>query len=257
MRIATFNANSIRTRLAVIERWLGDYKPDVLCVQETKAQDADFPRDAIEATGYHVVFKGEKSYNGVAILSREPAEETVAGFDDDGPADETRLLRARVGRLTVVNTYVPQGREVSHEMYTYKLKWFERLRNYFDRHFSPDDPLIWTGDMNVAQYPIDVYAPEKKTEHVCYHDAVRKAFTRCCEWGFIDVFRKLNPEAVEYTFYDYRMPHAARAKRGWRIDYIEATAPLAAKCSAAAIDLAPRLEPKPSDHTFLYADFDV
>ncbi|MFH0881128.1 MAG: exodeoxyribonuclease III, partial [Lentisphaerota bacterium] len=124
MKIATFNANSIRSRMDVVLNWMQTHRPDVLCIQETKAQDQDFPEQPLKDAGYHVAFKGEKSYNGVAILSRTQPEEVWFGFEDSGPADPTRLVRVRLGGVSIVNTYVPQGRELDHAMYAYKLEWF-------------------------------------------------------------------------------------------------------------------------------------
>jgi exodeoxyribonuclease-3 len=243
--------------MEVILRWLNSHRPDLLCIQETKVQDADFPATPFEDAGYHAAFRGQKAYNGVAFLSRGEAEDVQAGLDDGGPADETRLLRARFGPVTVVNTYVPQGREIDHEMYAYKVAWFGRLRAYFERHFDAGDLLLWTGDLNVAAEPVDVHNPKERARHVCFHEAGRKAFADCRGWGFVDVYRKHHPEPGQYTFFDYRTPNAAKRGLGWRIDYLLASPALAAKSVDAAIDLEPRLEPKPSDHTFLYADFDL
>lgn len=257
MRIVTFNANSIRSRLDSLLGWVRVHQPDVLCVQETKVVDELFPAEALEEAGYHAVFRGQKSYNGVAILSREPATEVRAGFEDGGPADETRLLQARVGPVTLVNTYVPQGREIDHEMFRYKCEWFRRLRATFDARFRPADPVVWLGDMNVASEPIDVFNPEQRARHVCYHQDARDAFAHCRDWGFVDVFRRHHPEPGHYTFFDYRTAHAATFGKGWRIDYILASPSLAESCTQCFIDLEPRLQPKPSDHTFLVADFEL
>ena len=257
MKIATFNANSIRSRIDAVTGWLAEHAPDVLCVQETKTADETFPRDAIEAAGYHVVFKGEKAYNGVALLAREEPAEVSFGLDDGGPADETRLIHAKVGPVHIVNTYVPQGREIDHAMYAYKLQWLARLRDYFSRRFTSKSKLIWLGDLNVAPEAIDIHNAQEQENHVCYHIDVRKAFATTVAWGFVDVFRKHHPEPHQYTFFDYRTPNAAKRRMGWRIDHILATPPLAAKSTDAYIDLAPRLRPKPSDHTFLAAEFDV
>ena len=254
MKIATFNANSIRARMSILVDWLETQQPDVVGVQETKVQDSDFPTEPIEAAGYQVVFKGQKSYNGVALISKKPAMDISFGFDTTEPADESRFLRATIGGITFVNTYVPQGREIDHEMYPYKLEWFNRLRDYFDRHFTPKDKVVWLGDINVARHPIDVYKPEKKKKHVCYHDDVRAAFEHCMDWGFVDVWREQNPEAVEFSFYDFRTPAAIDTGRGWRIDYVLASPPVAKKVSASYIDLEPRMKEKPSDHTFLVAE---
>ena len=257
MKIATFNANSIRSRLDVVLAWMHNQEADVLCVQETKVRDSEFPLEPFTDAGYHVVFKGQKAYNGVAIISREPARDIRFGFDDGGPPDETRLARATVGPITFVNTYVPQGRDVDHEMFAYKCEWFSRLREYFNRQFSQNDHVVWLGDINVAREPIDVHNPEQRAGHVCFHDDARNAFEACCNWGFVDVFRKYHPEPGQYTFYDYRTLNAAKREKGWRIDYILTSPSLADRCTDSYIDLEPRLKPKPSDHTFLVAEFDV
>lgn len=257
MKIATFNANSIRSRLEVILSWLEAQQPDVLCVQETKVQDQDFPRAPFEQAGWHVVFKGQKSYNGVALISRNKLEEVSAGLDDGGPADESRLLCAKAGPVWILNTYVPQGRELDHEMYAYKLEWFGRIRKLVERRFKPSDLLVWTGDLNVAREPEDVHSPEDYAQHVCFHEAVRKAFSDCLSWGFVDVFRVFHPEPKQYTFFDYRTPNAVERGMGWRIDYILASRALAQRAVGAAIDLAPRRAPKASDHTFLSAEFQM
>ena len=253
MRIATFNCNSVRSRLDIVLGWLADYAPDVLCLQETKVQDAEFPADAFRLAGWQVAFKGEKSYNGVAIVSKQAPDEVSFGLDSQ-PADEPRLAHARFGQLHVVNTYVPQGREIDHEMYAYKLAWLARLKKYFEQRFDASTPLLWCGDLNVARHPIDVSSPETKKDHVCFHQAVRDAFEDTLAFGFTDLFRHHNPELVDYSFYDYRAPFDPDRKRGWRIDYVLATPPLAKKSVAAAIDIVPRTRPKPSDHCPLYAD---
>ena len=153
LTIATWNVNSIRARLRLLLPWLETASPDVVCLQETKVQDADFPIGPIESVGYCAAYRGQKSYNGVAILCKRPIENVRCGFDDGGPADEARLIAAEVDGLSIVNTYVPQGRDREHEMYAYKLQWFGRLRAFFESHFLPDDSVIWTGDLNVAPEP--------------------------------------------------------------------------------------------------------
>jgi exodeoxyribonuclease III len=256
MKIATFNANSVRSRTEPILRWLREHSPDVLCLQETKATDADFPKEPLERAGYRAAFRGEKSYNGVAILSRVAPARVQFGFDDGGPADEARLMHARFGGLHVINTYVPQGREIEHPMYAYKLEWFRRLKDLFARRLSPREDVLWLGDMNVAPQALDVHNPQRQTQHVCYHSAVRAAFADTAGWGFVDVFRKHCPQPGQYSFFDYRTRDAVRKKTGWRIDHIMATAPLARRSVRAGIDLEPRLREKPSDHTFLFAEFE-
>ncbi len=257
MRIATFNANSIRSRMPVLARWLAAQRPDILCIQETKVQDSEFPVADIEALGYRAAFRGEKAYNGVAVLSRVPADEVALGFRDGGPADETRFLTARFGALSVVNTYVPQGRELDHPMFRYKLEWFARLRRHFDHAFKPSDLVLWVGDLNVAAEPADVHSPEDYANHVCFHVDARRAFAECRAWGFVDVFRKFHPEPGQFSFFDYRTPNAAKRGIGWRLDYLLASPALAARARDAFIDMTPRLEEKPSDHTPVAGDFDL
>lgn len=238
-----------------VQTWLKENGPDVLCLQETKVQDHEFPLQPFTDAGWHVSFKGMKSYNGVAVISKRAPDEVRFGLDDGGPADEPRLAWARFGEVHIVNTYVPQGREIDHEMFQYKLKWFDRLGCFFAKHFTPADQVIWTGDINVAAEPIDVHNPEEREGHVCFHIDARRAFVKTREWGFVDVFRKFHPEPGHYTFFDYRTVFSAKRGLGWRIDYILATPPLAAKATDAWIDIGPRLLPKSSDHTFLAADF--
>lgn len=255
MKIATFNVNSIRSRLSIVLDWLAGEQADVLCLQETKCQDADFPAVEIRAAGYEVVYRGEKSYNGVAILSRLPITNVLAGLDDGGTADATRLLSAEIGGVRIVNTYVPQGRALDHEMYPYKLAWFERLRRWLDRHASPHQPVLWCGDLNVARTPLDVHNARDKAQHVCYHQSVRDAFEHVVSWGFTDLFRQFHPGEECYSFFDYRVKDSLERNIGWRIDYLMGTPSLAAVCRSVNIDLAPRRREKPSDHTVMVGDF--
>ena len=255
MKIATFNANSLRSRLPVILKWLDENRPDVLCVQETKVQDADFPREAFDNTEYEYVFRGQKSYNGVAMFSRSKMSKVEFGFEDE-PRDEARLLKAVVRGVAIVNTYVPQGYEPESEKFQYKLQWFRRLREYFDSHFKPSQRVVWVGDLNIAPEAIDVHDPNGMFGHVCYHPDVHRELKNVMKWGFVDVFRMHCKEAKQYTFWDYRM-NAFKRNAGWRLDHVMATRPMAKKSTACYIDVEPRRAEKPSDHTFLVAEFDL
>ena len=257
MRIATFNVNSIRARIGIVVAWLKKTKPDVLCMQETKVVDDDFPVMAFQGAGYHVAFRGEKGYNGVAIASRQPLKNVAFGIDDGGPRDEARLIRGTLGGVHIVNTYVPQGMDVKSPKYKYKLEWFSRLIGFFGKHYTPRRKVLWCGDLNIARTDIDLHDPKRLRGHVCFNPEVQAAFERVADWGFVDVFRKHHPEPGQYTFFDYRAPSALKAGKGWRIDLIMATKSLAAKSADCIIDLAPRKKPKPSDHTPLVAEFDV
>ncbi len=257
MKIATFNANSIRSRLPIILQWLAAHQPNVLGIQETKVQDDDFPIEAFEDAGWHVVFKGEKSYNGVALICKSEPEEVRFGFNDGGPADETRLIRAVVDGVSVVNTYVPQGRAIDHAMYKYKLRWYKRLKKLFEREYSSDQPVAWIGDINIAVEPIDVSNPDSHKNDPCFHVDAHNAFLETCSFGFEDVFRKHHPGEELYSFFDYRVKNAVDRNIGWRIDYVLATPPLAEKSVSCEIDLEPRRMEKPSDHAFMIAEFDM
>lgn len=255
MKIATFNVNSIRSRLPIVLGWLKKNKPDVMCMQETKVQDHEFPVQPFTDAGYQIACRGEKSYNGVALVSLQKPQELKFGFDDGQPADETRLITAKIGGIYVVNTYVPQGREIEHAMFKYKLQWFERLRKMFAKRFKHTDPVAWAGDLNIAPEAIDIYNAPEQEDHVCYHKDARAAFERTKQWGFVDIFRKYHPEPGQYSYYDYRTLNAVERKMGWRVDHILATDPLAKRSKDCYIDLKPRLEPKASDHTIMIAEF--
>ena len=255
-RVATFNANSIRVRLDQVLSWLARESVDILCLQETKAQDVDFPEEPFRDAGYYVTFRGQKAYAGVAIVSREDLQEVSFGLDDGGETDEARLICAVLRGVPIVNTYVPQGRSIDSPQFQYKLEWFERLRAFFERHYSPEEPLLWMGDLNVAPEPIDVHDPQRLKDHVDFHPEARAALNRVREWGFVDLFRLHHPdEAEQYTYWDYRARNPVQHKVGWRVDHIWSTNPLAQKCVNSWIDVEARLAERPSDHTFLVAEF--
>ncbi len=254
MKIASFNVNSLRARLPIVLNWLEKHAPDVLCLQETKVQDHDFPAQAFDGCGYKFAFKGQKSYNGVAIFSKSTLENVSFGLDTE-PSDQPRLVKAKIGSINIVNTYIPQGQDPESEKFEYKLNWFKRLKKYFRKNFKPTDLVIWVGDFNIAPTDIDVYDPKGLFGHVCFCAEVQQALEDVMEFGFVDVFRKHCPEPNQYTFWDYRLPGALKANRGWRLDHIMATEPLAKKSTACYIDKEPRTEEKPSDHTPIIAEF--
>jgi exodeoxyribonuclease III len=257
-KIATYNVNSLRSRLHIVIPWLEKYRPDVFCMQETKVEDKKFPLIEFEKSGYHVVFKGAKQYNGVAVASLAKPDEVSFGLDDGRQADEERLIMCAFSGISVLNTYVPQGRDRESEHFAYKLEWFRRLKDFLDRSNSPGRDLIWCGDLNVAPEAIDVHDPKRLLGHVCFTPEVWDAFSLVKSWGLSDIFRKHHPdEPQQYTFFDYRVPGAVKRGLGWRIDHILATKSLAARSVNCAIDLEPRLTIKPSDHTVLTAEFEI
>lgn len=243
--------------MPVIQRWLAASRPDVLCVQETKVVDEDFPAAEIGSLGYRAVYRGEKSYNGVAVLSRHEIEGVSCGFDGNGSDEGTRLIAVRVMGVDIVNTYVPQGTSPDSDRFQYKLQWFGRLLDYFSRRFTPGGRLVWLGDFNVAPEPIDVHDPKRLLGHVGYHPDEHRALAAVKSWGFVDIFRKHHPEAGHYTFWDYRVRDSVARGLGWRVDHIWATGAMAALSVDASIDREPRTWEKPSDHTPLVAEFSL
>jgi len=258
MKIASFNANGVRARLPILRDWLARERPDVLCLQETKVPDADFPKEPFEELGYNCVFKGQKGYNGVAIVSSSALSDVSFGFGDGDAVEETRLMTAVCkSSITVINTYVPQGFAPDSEKFRYKLDWLQRLHDFFSRRFDPGNFLVWLGDFNVAPEAIDVYDPQGLLGSIGFHPDEHAALSVLKSWGFVDVFRRHQPDGGVYSFWDYRVPNAVKRGLGWRIDHIWATASLAEKSMRAWIDVAPRLMQRPSDHTFVVAEFDI
>ena len=260
IRIATFNVNSVRSRMPVLERWLPSLKEagtpvDLLFLQETKAVDADFPAAAFQAMGYTPYFCGEKSYNGVAVVARAPLEARFGFQDGEEPDFPTRVVYAKTPEVAILNTYVPQGKEITHPDYEVKKRFLERVRDFFDREIRPNMAFAWVGDLNVAPTEIDVTNPQNKKDHVCFHQEIRDKFAWVVSWGLSDVFRAFHPEEGEYTFFDYRVKDAVTRNIGWRIDHILANEALAKKAFSSFVDRTPLTWEKPSDHTPLVADF--
>ncbi len=255
--LATFNVNGIRARLPILVSWLAQAAPDVVCLQEIKCQDPDFPVEEVNAAGYQAVWWGQKSYNGVALLSRRPAEEARKGFGDGQPDEEARLLSARVDGVWVVNSYVPQGRDPGHPAFQAKLAFLERMVAWLAARFQPGDRLVWLGDLNVAPGPLDVFDPERLEGQVGFHPAERQALAKAQAWGLVDLFRLRHPGERQFSFWDYRLPKSFQRNLGWRIDLLLASQPLAQACRDAWVDTAPRGLEKPSDHTPVLASFDL
>lgn len=254
MKVATFNCNSVRKRLPIILEWLAKEKPDVMALQETKVQDFDFPEKAFKEAGYNVFYRGMKSYNGVATLTREIPSEVIYGFKKGVDSEDFRLIQTVVRGVRVINTYVPQGYHPESERYQYKLQWFQRLRKYFDKYLKKREPIIWLGDLNCAPEPIDVANPERHVNDPDFHIDARREYKKTVAGRFIDVYRMKYPKKVQYTFWDF-FRNAYEYNRGWRIDHILATPDLAKKCTKVVIDLVPREKPSPSDHTVIWAKF--
>lgn len=256
-KIATFNVNGIRSREQAVLSWLDRNRPDILCLQEIKCQDAEFPVDSFRTAGYESSVLGQKSFNGVAILSLRKPEEIRRGFDDGGPDTDARLIAAKIDGVWICNTYVPMGTSPDHPAFQIKLDFFTRLINLFNREFTASDPIIWLGDINVAPEEIDVFSPKRMEGKIGFHPLERQALSNVASWGFIDLFRKHHPDLRQFTFWDYRLPEGFNRNLGWRIDHIRATESVAKASLDCNVDAAPRGQPNPSDHTPVWAEFEL
>jgi exodeoxyribonuclease-3 len=254
MKIASWNVNSIRARLERVLAWLAAQQPDVLCLQEIKVQDGDFPTEAFEEAGYHVGVHGQRTYNGVAILSHSPLADVSAGLRDDVDDPAARLLEARVEGIRILSAYVPNGGEVGSDKFVYKLAWLDRLLAYLEQNARSAEPLILCGDLNVAPEDRDVARPEEWKDTVLCHPDVRAALRRILDWGLVDTFRLHHEGEGFYSWWDYRELGFPR-NNGLRIDHILATAVLARRCQDASIDREARKGKQPSDHAPVVAVF--
>ena len=254
LKIATFNANSIRVRLQIVLDWLKKKKPDVLAVQETKVQDHEFPKEAIEAAGWKVVFHGQKSYNGVAFISQKPMEKVEIGFYKKSD-EQARFIAADYEGVRLFNTYIPQGFDIESEKYQYKLKYLADLRKYFQKNVPNTLPALWMGDLNVALTEIDLNNPKGNKDHPCFHIDARNGLQEVMKDKWTDLFREQVKESGHYTFWDFRQPGTFERNLGWRIDLLLGTPPMVQRLKRVWIDTKPRGLEKPSDHTFLVAEF--
>jgi exodeoxyribonuclease-3 len=255
VKLATWNVNSIRARHDRLIAWLARTAPDVVCLQETKVEDHAFPIEALRDAGYHAAILGQKTYNGVAILSRAPATDVVRGFGDGGDDSQARALAATVDGVRVVCVYVPNGQTVGSDKYAYKLTWLARLRAYLAAHASPDQPLILCGDMNVAPTDLDVYDPKAWAGQVLCSDAERDGLAAVTGWGLDDLYRAHHPEGGRYSWWDYRGVSFLR-DHGLRIDHVFGTAAIRARCTGCEIDRLERKGDKASDHAPVIATLD-
>jgi exodeoxyribonuclease-3 len=245
--LVTWNVNSLRARLESVQRWLQEQQPDVVCLQETKVSDDQFPREPFEALGYQLAVHGQRTYNGVAILSRHPLSDVAPSFDGEGGDEQKRLIAATVAGIRVVNAYIPNGQEVGSDKFAYKLDFIRRLRSYFDARHNPAQPVALVGDFNVAPAPEDVFDSEALEGTVCYHPDERMALEHLRGWGFVDQFRRLHPEPGYYTWWDYRQACFQR-NRGLRIDHVWTSPALSVRIEACWIDREERAREKASDH---------
>ncbi|HSN96841.1 MAG TPA: exodeoxyribonuclease III [Candidatus Nanopelagicales bacterium] len=249
MKVASWNVNSIRARLDQLTGWLARAAPDVVCLQETKCEDGQFPEAALGEAGYRVAWFGQKTYNGVAIAARfglsiDDVQKNLGTDPDDA---HRRLIAATIEGVRIINVYVPNGQAVGTPAFAYKLDWLSRLRDEIAARYEPSQDLLICGDFNVAPDPIDVYDPRKWEGQVLFHPDERAALRRLLDWGLIDSFRARHPDQKAYSWWDYRVG-AFRKNHGLRIDLALLSRPLFERCTEVSVDTRPRELQKPSDH---------
>ena len=255
MKIASWNVNSLKVRLPHLLDWLAEAQPDVVCLQELKLEDQNFPRAEIEAAGYHAAFAGQKTYNGVALLAKAPISEVTVGnplFADE----QKRLISGTVDGIRVVCAYMPNGQEVGCDKYDYKLRWLAALADWLSSELQAYPRLALCGDYNIAPDERDVHDPQRWQDCILVSEPERAAFRRFIDLGLADSFRLFAQPEKTFSWWDYRML-GFQKNQGLRIDHILLSAPLAAQCTAAGIDRAPRKRERPSDHAPVWASLTV
>lgn len=244
MKIATWNVNSVRARLPVIQRWLEQSRVDVLVMQETKTVDELFPFEEFLSLGYLAAVSGQKTYNGVAIVSRVGLSNVVKGWNGNDPS---RILAADIDDMTLIDGYLPHGGERGDEAFLHKLQFFREFRSYLDETYPRDRKVLFMGDFNVAQESIDVWAPDELQDAIGFMQEERDALRELQAWGFVDVFRRFHSEQ-QFTWWDYRM-NMFKRHMGMRIDYAWASEAMLGRVEGCHVDVDPRTWEKPSDHT--------
>ncbi|MGD1913507.1 MAG: exodeoxyribonuclease III [Rivularia sp. (in: cyanobacteria)] len=260
MKIATWNVNSIRTRLEHTVNWLKESAVDVLCLQETKVVDESFPQEAFKELGYHLYTSGQKSYNGVAIVSRKPLDDVSIGFtsilpDIDSKWDEQkRVISGVIDGIKVINLYVPNGSSIGSEKYEYKLQWLKILGDYLQKQQKYTPNICMCGDFNIALEDKDIHDTANPKNHILSSEAERQALQDILTLGFADAFRKFTSVGGHYSWWDYRAA-SFRRNRGWRIDHHYLTPDLYDRAKNCTIDIEPRKLTQPSDHTPVVVEF--
>ena len=255
MLIATWNVNSVRSRLSQITNWIKNVNPDILCLQETKVQDESFPLMTFEELGYEVTINGQKSYNGVAILSKFKIENVIKGFTTESKDnknfleinEQKRLITANINGVKIINVYVPNGSSINSEKFKYKIKWLDYLSSFLDEHVKEDDLVCFVGDFNIAPLDIDIHSPEKYDGGIMASKMEREALNNVLKERFIDSFRIFEKNTGHWTWWDYRN-NAYELNKGWRIDHIYISKNLSSNLKSCVIERTQRENLKPSDH---------
>ncbi|MEX0960552.1 MAG: exodeoxyribonuclease III [Burkholderiales bacterium] len=252
MKLAAWNVNSLKVRLPQLVDWAARQLPDVVCLQETKLEDANFPVDSLREIGFHAAYAGQKTYNGVAILSRDPLTDVsvgLPGFEDE----QKRVIAATLGGMRIVCVYVPNGQSVDSDKYQYKLRWLDAAAAWLGEELGRHERLAVLGDFNIAPDERDVHDPKAWEGQVLFSEPERAAFRRLLDAGLKDAFRLFDQPEKSFTWWDYRM-NAFRRKMGLRIDHILLSEPLAKRCKSVVIDIEQRKAERPSDHAPIIAE---
>jgi exodeoxyribonuclease-3 len=252
-RVATWNVNSIKARIGNVLEWLGEASPDVVLLQETKVLDENFPRLEIEDLGYNVETVGQKTYNGVAILSKRPIEVAHRALPGDDGDDQARYLEAFTGGLRVATVYLPNGNPIDTDKFTYKLAWMERLTDHVRDLLALEEPVVLGGDYNVCPNDADVYDPMRFADDALCHPESRRRFRTMMNLGLTDAFRVLHPQQIAYSYWDYQGGRWSKDE-GLRIDLLLLSPESVDRLAGCGIDCKPRGRDKPSDHTPVWVD---
>ena len=248
MKIVTWNVNSIRARIDHVLDWIEENDPDVVCLQETKVVDQEFPEDEFGDLDYDVCFMGQRAYNGVAIISRDEASKIQRNLPSDSKEAQKRLIAATINGVRIINVYAPNGKELDSEPYAFKLDWYSRLRNHLDNDETVTEPTLICGDFNICPQDMDAYPNPGRAEGAIFlSEPEREAYQNMMNWGFEDAYRALYPEKIEYTWWDYRNAGFAR-NAGLRIDHFLLTPPLMKRLKDVRIDREVRSRENCSDH---------
>ncbi|MDC3118492.1 exodeoxyribonuclease III [Prochlorococcus sp. AH-716-K03] len=264
MLIATWNVNSVRTRLSQITNWIKDVNPDILCLQETKVVDEAFPLSYFEELGYEVIINGQKSYNGVAIISKFKIENVNKGFTNENVEEiisikfneQKRLISADINGLKIINVYVPNGSSLDSDKFDYKIKWLNHLSSFLDEQIGEDDLVCFLGDFNIAPKEIDIHSPQKYEGGIMASKMEREALNNVLKGRFIDSFRIFEKDSGHWSWWDYRN-NAYELNKGWRIDHIYISKNLSSKLKSCVIERNQRENLQPSDHAPVLINLEI
>jgi len=262
--IATWNVNSVRTRLSQIINWINNVHPDILCLQETKVIDDSFPIKPFEELGYEVIMYGQKSYNGVAIISKLKIENVKKGFAQDCKEknipeefnEQKRLISADINGIKIINVYVPNGSSIDSDKFNYKIKWLNYLSSFLDEQIKDNDLVCFVGDFNIAPSEIDIHAPKKYEGGIMASKIERESLNNVIKGRFIDSFRIFEKNTGYWSWWDYRN-NAFELNKGWRIDHIYISKNLTSKLKSCVIERDQRENLQPSDHAPVLINLDI